>query len=224
MGADVIPVSRHIDKVKETAAELARHGSRTLEIAADVTKLEELDSLVSAVLEKFGRIDILINSAGGHLKKPSFEVEEHEWDRILDLNLKATFFACQRVGRVMRGQGGGSIVNLGSVASSLEFSETCAYSSSKAAVAKLTGSLAREWAPLGIRVNAILPGVFVTPMNEKLVVNSERGKKILQQTPMGRFGNLDEIQGAAVFLVSDAARFVTGAVLPVDGGILVSGI
>ena len=224
MGATVIPVSRHIEKVKQTASEIACQGSRTLEVAADVTNLEDLDSLVNVVVKEFGRIDILINSAGAHLKKPAFDVEGHEWDQIQDINLKATFFACQKVGKVMRNQGDGSIVNIGSVASFADFSETSVYSSSKAGVARLTESLAREWARFGIRVNAIVPGVFVTPMNEKLVLNSERGSKILQRTPMGRFGDLDEIQGAAVFLASQAARFITGVVLPVDGGFLVGGI
>jgi NAD(P)-dependent dehydrogenase (short-subunit alcohol dehydrogenase family) len=224
MGASVIPVGRRMDKVKQTASEIASQGSRTLAIAADVTKLDDLDSLIQAVVKEFGRIDILINSAGAHLKKPALEVESDEWDQIQDINLKATFFACQRVARVMRDQGGGSIVNIGSVASFVDFTGTSVYGSSKAAVDKLTASLACEWAPFGIRVNAIAPGVFVTPMNEKHVVNSERGKKILEQTPMGRFGELDEIQGAAVFLASESARFITGVVLPVDGGFLARGI
>jgi NAD(P)-dependent dehydrogenase (short-subunit alcohol dehydrogenase family) len=224
MGASVIPVGRRMDKVKQTASEIASQGSRTLAIAADVTKLDELDSLIQAVVKEFGRIDILINSAGAHLKKPALEIESDEWDQIQDINLKATFFTCQRVARVMRDQGSGSIVNIGSVASFVDFPETSVYGSSKAGVDKLTASLACEWAPFGIRVNAIAPGVFVTPMNEKLVVNSERGKKILEQTPMGRFGDLDEIQGATVFLASESARFITGVVLPVDGGFLARGI
>ena len=224
MGADVIPVGRRIDKVEQTTSEIASQGSRTLAIAADVTRLEELDSLVQAVVEKFGRIDILINSAGAHLKKPAFEVDSDEWDLIQTTNLKATFFTCQRFAKVMRNQGGGSIINLSSVASFTDFEGTSVYGSSKAAVDKLTASLACEWAPFGIRVNAIAPGVFVTPMNEKHVVNSERGRKILQRTPMGRFGKLDEIQGAAVFLASESARFITGIVLPVDGGFLARGI
>jgi NAD(P)-dependent dehydrogenase (short-subunit alcohol dehydrogenase family) len=195
-----------------------------LAIAADVTKLDEVDALIQAVVGKFSRIDVLVNSAGTHLKKPAFEVDSEEWDQVQDTNLKATFFVCQRVARVMRDQGGGSIINLSSVASHTDFAETSVYGSSKAAVDKLTASLACEWAPFGIRVNAIAPGVFVTPMNEKLVVNSERGKRILERTPMGRFGTLDEIQGAAVFLASDSARFITGVVLPVDGGFLARGI
>jgi NAD(P)-dependent dehydrogenase (short-subunit alcohol dehydrogenase family) len=224
MGADVIPVGRRIDRVKHAASEIANQGSRTLAIAADVTKLDEIDALIQAVVKEFGRIDVLVNSAGTHLKKPSFEVNSEEWDQIQDTNLKATFFVCQRVARVMRDKGGGSIINLSSVASFADFAETAVYGSSKAAVDKLTASLACEWAPFGIRVNAIAPGVFVTPMNEKLVVNSERGKRILERTPMGRFGTLDEIQGAAVFLASDSARFITGVVLPVDGGFLARGI
>jgi NAD(P)-dependent dehydrogenase (short-subunit alcohol dehydrogenase family) len=224
MGADVIPVGRHIDRVEQAASEIASQGSRTLAIAADVTKLDEIDALIQAVVKEFGRIDVLVNSAGTHLKKPAFEVNSEEWDQIQDTNLKATFFVCQRIARVMRDQGGGSIINLSSVASFTDFAETSVYGSSKAAVDKLTASLACEWAPFGIRVNAIAPGVFVTPMNEKLVVNSERGKRILEQTPMGRFGTLDEIQGAAVFLASESARFITGVVLPVDGGFLARGI
>jgi NAD(P)-dependent dehydrogenase (short-subunit alcohol dehydrogenase family) len=224
MGADVIPVGRRRDKVEKAVAEIASQGSRTLKIAADLTKLNELDSLIQSIVKEFGRIDILVNSAGAHLKKPAFEVESREWDQIQDTNLKATFFTCQRVARVMRNQGGGAIVNLSSIASFTDFAETAVYGSSKAAVDRLTASLACEWAPFGIRVNAIAPGVFVTPMNERLVLNSERGKKILEHTPMGRFGELDEIQGAAVFLVSGAARFVTGVVLPVDGGFLAKGI
>jgi NAD(P)-dependent dehydrogenase (short-subunit alcohol dehydrogenase family) len=224
MGADVIPVGRDIDRVEQAASEIASQGSRTLAIAADVTKLDEIDALIQAVVKQFGRIDVLVNSAGTHLKKPAFEVNSEEWDQIQDTNLKATFFVCQRVARVMRDQGGGSIINLSSVASFTDFAETAVYGSSKAAVDKLTASLACEWAPFGIRVNAIAPGVFVTPMNEKLVVNSERGKRILERTPMGRFGTLDEIQGAAVFLASESARFITGVVLPVDGGFLARGI
>lgn len=223
-GAQVVPVGRRREKVRETVKAIADLGGRAAEQSADVSDLSQLDALVRTVTGQMGRIDILVNSAGAHLKKPALDVEPQEWDHVCNVNLRAPFFACQRVGRIMKGQGGGAIINIASMGSFVDVHEASVYCASKGGVAQLTRSLASEWAQYGIRVNAIAPGVFLTPLNERVLAIRERKRKIIERTPMGRFGELDELQGAAIFLASDAARFVTGTVLPVDGGFLARGV
>ena len=223
-GADVIPTSRRMEQVEATAAEIEERGRRTLRVTTDVSDRATLEGALDACVEAFGRVDILVNSAGRTKRAPTLDFDDHDWQEILDTNLNGTLRACQVFGRHMTGRGYGRIVNIASLSTFVALHEVAAYSASKAAVASLTKSLAVEWAPLGVCVNAIAPGVFRTALNQKLLDETERGREFLMRTPMRRFGKVEELAGAAVFLSSDAASFVTGEVLVVDGGFLASGV
>jgi NAD(P)-dependent dehydrogenase (short-subunit alcohol dehydrogenase family) len=206
------------------AETIHRLGRRSLTCASDVGVRESLDTLNARVLEEFGRVDILVNSAGCTKRTPSLEVPESEWSNILETNLTGTFRSCQVFGKTMLDQGRGSIINIASASTFVAFLEVAAYTSSKAGVAGLTRALAIEWASRGVRVNAIAPGVFPTALNESILRNSPRGSELLMRTPMRRFGNVDELAGTAIFLASDAASFITGQLIAVDGGFLASGV
>ena len=223
-GADVVPTSRRPAQVKEAVAEIRALGRRSLEAVSDVGDRHSLSELLKHCVEEFGKVDILVNSAGKTKRTPTVDVSDEEWADILDTNLTGTLRACQVFGRHMLKNNYGRIVNIASLTSFVALYEVAAYSASKAAVAMLTKSLAIEWAPHGVNVNAIAPGVFRTALNEKLLDGSERGKEFLLRTPMNRFGKVEELGGAAVFLASDAASFITGEVLVVDGGFLASGV
>ena len=223
-GADVAPVSRRIQEVAATAREIRSGGRRSLEISADVTRREDVQRAVDAFLEEMKTLDILVNCAGTTKRIASLDLSDEDFDRIIDVNLKGTWHACQIAGRVMQHQMHGRIINIGSIASFLSAHEVLAYSTSKAAVVMLSRCLAAEWAPYNITVNVIAPGFFETPMNRHLIHEPARKAAILGHTPMNRFGNLEEIKGAAIFLASDAASFVTGETLAVDGGFLIQGV
>jgi NAD(P)-dependent dehydrogenase (short-subunit alcohol dehydrogenase family) len=223
-GADVVPSSRRPEHVRDTTAEIAKRGRDSLPITSDVTDRASLEALLHAVVEKFGRVNILVNSAGLIKRRPTLEVPEEEWNQIMDTNVTGTLRACQVFGRHMVERRGGSIINIASVSSFVALHEVAAYSASKAAVASLTKSLAVEWARHGVRVNAIAPGVFPTALNESLLNDTPRGREFLLRTPMGRFGNAEELAGAAIYLASDSASFVTGEILNVNGGLLASGV
>jgi NAD(P)-dependent dehydrogenase (short-subunit alcohol dehydrogenase family) len=223
-GADVVATARREQQVEETAAEIEALGRRTLRLASDVCDRASLEELLAGTLDKFGKVDILINCAGKIQRTPTLTVPEEEWADILDTNLTGTLRACQIFGKPMLERGYGRIINIASLNSFVAFSEVAAYAASKAGVASLTRSLAVEWSKRGVTVNAIAPGVFRTDLNAELLDSSPRGRELLMRTPMGRFGETEEIVGAAVYLASDAASFVSGQILAVDGGFLASGV
>ena len=223
-GADVIASARRSELVEETAAEIERRGRQTLRLSSDLRSRASLEQLLAASLQRFGKVDILINCAAKTKRTATLTMPEEEWADILDTNLTGTLRACQIFGKHMLDRGYGRIVNIASLNSFVAFSEVAAYAASKAGVASLTRSLSVEWSKRGVTVNAIVPGVFRTPMNTELLDNTPRGQELLIRTPMGRFGKTEELVGAAVYLASDASSFVTGQTLVVDGGFLSSGV
>ncbi len=223
-GADVVASARGSANLEACAAEIEALGRRTLRVPADVTRRASLETLRDAVLAGLGRVDVLVNCAGRTQRTPTLDVTEAEWNAILDTNLTGTLRACQVFGRPMIERGYGRIINIGSLSSFVGLFEVSAYAASKAGVASLTRQLAVEWGARGVCVNAIVPGVFRTAMNTELLDGTARGKEFLLRTPMQRFGQLDELAGAAVFLASESASFVNGEVLVVDGGFLASGV
>jgi len=223
-GADVIAVARRQQQVDETAVEIEARGRNTLRLTADVCDRASLEALLAAALAAFGKVDILINCAGRIKRTPTLTVPEDEWNAIIDTNLTGTLRASQIFGKHMLERGYGRIVNIASLTSFVAFHEVAAYAASKAGVSSLTRSLAVEWSKHGVTVNAIAPGVFRTALNATLLDSTPRGQELLMRTPMGRFGKTEELVGAAIFLASDAASFVTGQTLAVDGGFLASGV
>jgi NAD(P)-dependent dehydrogenase (short-subunit alcohol dehydrogenase family) len=222
-GADVVASSRSNEAVEATADAIEAKGRKTLRIPCDILDRQTLQHLHDATLSAFGHIDILVNSAGITKRIPTLECSEDIWRNIMNVNLNGDLRTCQIFGKTMLEQQKGRIINIASLSTFVAFHEVAAYGASKAAVGALTRSLAVEWASHGVCVNAIAPGIFPTDLNRELL-DSPRGKELILRTPMARFGTVDEIVGAAVFLASDESSFTTGQIIAVDGGILASGV
>jgi NAD(P)-dependent dehydrogenase (short-subunit alcohol dehydrogenase family) len=218
-GASVAIVGRNLEKCEEVCSRISELGGQAKSFYADATKIDDLKAVLVEVLIWTGQVDILMNCPGMNSATPFFEISMDEWDSIMDVNLKSVVLTCQVFAKQMIEQGqGGSIINISSVSSGPPLSRVFTYSASKAAVNNVTQFLARELAPNRIRVNAIIPGFFPAEQNRK-ILSSERIESIIRHTPMGRFGEARELQGAAVFLAAEqASGFVTGTFLRVDGG------
>jgi len=223
-GANVVPSSRRAEQVRNAVSEVEALGRQSFAQTCDVTDNPSVEDLLQAASREFGEIHILVNCAGRTKKMPTLDFPESEWQAILETNLNGTLRACRVFGRHMIERRYGRIINICSLSSFVGLYEVAAYGASKSAVASLTKSLAVEWAMHGVCVNALVPGVLRTKLNATLLDGTARGKEFLLRTPMRRFGNVDELAGAAVFLASDAASFITGHLLVVDGGFLASGV
>ena len=222
-GADVIATSRSAEAVATTAASIRAMGRTTVEIETDVLSRPSIQTLLDRTLQFFGRVDILVNAAGITRRQPTLEVSEETWSNIFNVNLNGTLRACRVFGEYMIGQRQGRIINIASLSSFVAFMEVTAYCASKAAVASLTQSLAVEWAPHGVLVNAIAPGIFPTALNSA-ILDSPRGQELNLRTPLRRFGHTEELVSTAIYLASEATTFTTGQIIAVDGGFLAGGV
>ncbi len=223
-GADVIPSGRRQTQVDEVCAQVEAAGRKTLRHTVDISGRASIDTLRNAVLSGFGKVDVLVNAAGRTKRTPTKDLPEEEWAGIMDTNLTGMLRGCQSFYEPLIASKRGRIVNIASLSSFVGLNEVAAYCASKAGVLSLTRSLAVEWSRHGLNVNAIAPGVYRTELNAALLDGTDRGREFKMRTPMGRFGQAGELIGAAVLLASDAASFITGQCIAVDGGFLASGV
>ncbi len=223
-GADIVPAGRRVELLGSVCEQIRDLGRKTLAAYVDVSARDTVEQFRDLVVKTFGRVDILVNAAGVTFRKPTLDVSDDEWAGLFETNLQGVLQGCQAFHADLKAAGAGRIINIASLGSYVAFQEVAAYCASKAAVLSLTRSLAIEWAADNIRVNAIAPGVFPTELNRKLLSGTERGREILLRTPMKRFGDPQEVVGAAVLLASDGASFMTGTCIAVDGGFLASGV
>ena len=223
-GADVVASGRREGLVHEVCAEIQELGKRSLGVPCDVRSRESIDTLRDRVMAEFGRVHILVYAAGAVSRKPTIDVSEDEWAAALDVNATGAMRACQSFYGALASSHAGRVIHICSLNSFVSLKEVAAYAAAKSALLSLTRSLAVEWAPHGVNVNAIAPGVFRTDINRKLLDETERGRELLMRTPMKRFGCAEELIGAAVLLASDAASYITGQCITVDGGFLASGV
>ena len=221
-GARVVIAGSTQERLDSAMSELGRTGELT-GYRADVRDLDALHGLVGITLAHHGHLDILVNCQGITRLKAAEDFTADDWSSIIDVNLRSVFFACTEVGRHMLGRGRGAIINIASLSSFRGWPRSAIYATSKTAIVSMTQTLATEWAPRGVRVNAIAPGFFMTELAAS-AMNPVRRQRALDRTPMGRFGELDELTGAAIYLASPAARYVTGETIAVDGGFLASGL
>lgn len=220
-GAKVVVASRNQEAIDKVAQKItAESGNEAVAIACDVTDEGSVQTLADAVVKKFGKIDILVNAMGMNIKHDAFEYPMEDWDKLFNVNVKGTMIACKIVGKVMKAQGKGAIVNLSSVRGIRGYTGgNSGYCATKGAVELITKALALEWAPLGIRVNALGPALVITPGTRHIAENPELAKKYASAVPMGRIGMPEDMVGAVIYLASDAAGFVSGQTIYVDGGL-----
>ncbi len=218
-GAATVVASRRLEACEAAAVRIgAKSGKQSLGLAADVTKEEDVKTLFDGVLQRFGRLDVLINCAGINIRKPIEELRLEELEQVLKVNVTGTWLCCRAAAPILKKQRAGSVINIGSALSVIGLADRTPYCSSKAAIVGLTRTLAMEWAPFGARCNAICPGPFLTEINTPLLNEPEKVKALLSKTALNRWAEIHEIRGAALFLASDASSYVTGHALLVDGG------
>jgi NAD(P)-dependent dehydrogenase (short-subunit alcohol dehydrogenase family) len=218
-GANVAIIDLRIEKAESVAKEISSDfGVKTIGIYADATKLDELNKMMESLIKFSPKIEIAVNGGGINSPEPFLDIKEDEWHKVVDSQLTATYLGCQVFGKHMLENKNGSIINISSASANPALSKAYAYSAAKAGIRNLTQNLGREWGKSGVRVNAIRPGFFPTEWNKKNFITPERKAAILNHTPMGRFGETNELIGAAIYLASAASKFVTGSELIVDGG------
>ena len=218
-GSRVVVVSRNLEECQQVAGRINEATQQeTLALKVDVTRKVDVDRMAKETLARFGRVDILVNNAGINIRKPLLQVEDSDWEPVMEVNLRGPMLCSRAVGPIMVAQGSGSIINMASMMSFVSIPGRVSYSTSKAGLVGMTRALALEWAPYNVRVNALCPGPFVTPMNKALLENKETHDFFVSRIPLGRFGEPRELDGAVVFLASDASSFVTGSTLLIDGG------
>jgi NAD(P)-dependent dehydrogenase (short-subunit alcohol dehydrogenase family) len=222
-GSDVAILARTKEDLENVAEEIRQVGRKVYSYSLDITKRDEIEEAINDLVSQRGKIDVLVNNAGMNIRTPALEVTDEEWDTIIQTNLKSAFMLSQLAGQHMKDNGGGRIINIASVAGHVALQTGVVYGASKAALIQMTKTLALEWGKHGIQVNAIGPWYFKTPLTEKLLADEEYLNRILDRTPLKRVGELEDLVGPAVFLASDAANYITGQTLFVDGGMTIYG-